>query len=83
MGTLLCVLAGYETSSTSNTTCVKPGFRPYRDWADDYSRLKLRDTSGIAVEHVVGQGGTLQPVLLTEHTYEIPVSAKAPPDTFI
>ena len=73
-------MVGYETSSTTNTTCVKPGFRPYRDWAANYSRLKLRDTSGIAVKHVVEQNGTLQPVLLTEHTYEIPVSAKAPPD---
>ena len=61
-----CVL-GYETASATNTSCVKPVFRPYRGWAANYSRLQLQDTRrGIAAGRNTSDGMS---VLLTGHTY--------------
>ena len=47
---------GYESVTNAVNTCVKPKFRPYKEWtdSDDQAELKLPAT------------------LLTEHTYKIP-----------
>ena len=47
---------GYEPHTSAVNTCVKPTFRPYKEWtdSDDQAELKLPAT------------------LLTEHTYKIP-----------
>ena len=70
-----CVL-GYETTSETNATCVKPEFRPHRHWKANYSRLRLQDTRGIAIAH--DTGGTDAPILLTGHSYEIPAPRLEP-----
>jgi len=66
---------GFETASATNTTCVKPDFGPYRGWAANYSRLRLRDTRGSAIER---NASTDALVLLTEHTYTIPAPQLEP-----
>ena len=63
-----CVL-GYETSGADDSTCIKPGFRPYREWASLKSELKLQDTNGFVVEPDTSTNKT---VILTGHTYTIP-----------
>ena len=64
-----CVL-GFETVSATNTSCVRPAFRPYRGWAANHSRLRLQDTRrGL----VVGRNASDDvSILLTGHTYTTP-----------
>ena len=73
-----CVL-GYETTSALNTTCVKPGFKPYRGWLADYSRLWPHDTHGLPAK---GSARTAErtstPALLAQHTYTIPAPRLEP-----
>ena len=73
-----CAL-GYETAGADNKTCVKPTFRPHKDWVANYSRLQLRDTRGTAAETdaaTVNTTGTL--VLHAGHTYTIPAPQLEP-----
>ena len=68
-----CTL-GYETTSADNTNCTKPEFRPSREWAPDYSLLRLQDTSTASITHS-GQADALTAntsLLMTGHTYTIP-----------
>ena len=70
-----CVL-GYETASATNTSCVKPAFRPYRGWAANYSRLRLEDTRrGVAIGPDASTGVS---ILLTGHTYTTPAPRLEP-----
>ena len=64
-----CVL-GYQTTSTSNTTCIMPDFRPYRGWASssDHTKLQIQDARGTAFDQA---NETSTPILLTGHTYTI------------
>ena len=73
-----CVL-GYETaSSTKNTSCVKPPFRPYRGWSANHSWLRLQDTlRGTAAVRNASTGVTVA-TLLTGHTYSIPAPQLEP-----
>lgn len=71
-----CIL-GYETTSASNTTCIKPGFRPYRGWAtsSEHTNLQIQDMHGRAVEQDYAIN---TPVLSTGHTYMIPAPLLEP-----
>ena len=65
-----CVL-GYETTSETNATCVKPAFRAHRGWAGSESNIQLQplDSRGDVVLHGA-DAETL--TLLMDHTYTIP-----------
>ena len=73
---------GYETTGADNTTCVKPGFRVHKGWADspERTRLTLQDRSGGEIEHTVS-GNT--PILATQHTYQIPAPTLEPKRMFV
>ena len=62
---------GYESDPTAVNTCVKPEFRPNKEWAnsEDQAALKLQDTTGATIKIDAATGTT---TLLTEHTYKIP-----------
>ena len=62
---------GYESDPTAVNTCVKPEFRPYKEWAgsEDQAALELQDTAGATIQI---DANTDTATLLTEHTYKIP-----------
>ena len=71
---------GYETVSATNSTCVRPAFRPYGEWRPDYASLALRDTQpGSAIENDAHRQDALQ-IILTGHTYTIPAPMLEPKD---
>ena len=63
---------GYETASATNTTCVRPEFRPHSGW--DQSHLQLRSMTGA----ILNNTGTATPILLANHTYTIPAPMLEP-----
>ena len=73
-----CVL-GYETTSATDTTCVKPAFKPYRGWASspERARLTLQDVLGVETEQGLGDGAGTR-VLLSAHTYTVPAPLLEP-----
>ena len=70
-----CVL-GFEVSSSSNTTCVQPEFRPFNGWegSSDQVELRLRGMDDV----VLADTDAATPTLLTEHTYTIPAPKLEP-----
>ena len=62
---------GYEAISADNATCVKPEFRPHREWwaSEERVQLQLQDTRGVAVKGDTGAGML---TLLTDQAYTIP-----------
>lgn len=71
-----CVL-GYEMSSATNTTCVKPEFRPHSGW-EGSSGQALLQLQGIDGGVLNGTDANTPPILLTEHTYTIPAPMLEP-----
>ena len=71
-----CVI-GYETNSTDDT-CVKPEFRPYRGWntSVNRNRLQIQDVDNSTTVQLDNETNT--PILLTEHTYMIPAPLLEP-----
>ena len=75
-----CVL-GYETASASNNTCVKPEFRPHKEWATSSDRIQLQfqDAQGTAIELDTDSSTRVDySVLLTDRTYTIPAPLLEP-----
>ena len=74
-----CVL-GYERTSDTNATCVKPGFRAHRGWGGGKSDAQLQphDARGNVVKNDAGADTF---ALLTKHTYTIPAPALEPKET--
>ena len=72
-----CIL-GYETNSTDDTTCIKPKFRPYREWEASAERqgLELQDANGITVKP--DESNSTLVTILTEQTYTIPAPKLVP-----
>ena len=68
-----CAL-GYEATSASNVTCVKPAFGPYKGWAADLARAPLQ---------LQGKGGanTNTTTLEAGRTYTIAAPALDPKET--
>ena len=69
---------GYETTSTSDTTCIQPEFRPHKGWADSSDRtlLKIPDTQRADGDEA--KASTNTPVLLTGQTCTIPAPRLEP-----
>ena len=77
---------GYETTSATNTTCIKPPFRPYRGWevSTERARLQLQDIRDIAIEYANStNNSTGVPILFAEHTYTIPAPQLDKDDLFV
>ena len=75
-----CVL-GYETTSSTDNTCVKPRFRPFKDWesSDARAELQLQSTQGNMTRVATssdGESGT--PTILRGFEYSIPAPKLEP-----
>ena len=77
-----CIL-GTEIASASNTTCIRPAFRPYSGWdgSSEQAQLRLLDKSGDTIQVDRGNGtGANASILLARHTYNIPAPKLSPKD---
>lgn len=75
-----CAL-GYETTSPTNATCVKPeSFRPHKAWpsSPEKARLKIFNMHNVAVDGPKDGFGESVPELLTGQEYTVPAPSLEP-----
>ena len=70
---------GYETTSTNDTTCVTPKFKPYRGWDESTDRKLLQpvlqDPRGVPIKRTDGSDTF---ALSTSNSYTIPAPKLEP-----
>ena len=72
-----CVL-GYETTSTNDTTCIQPEFRPHKGWAASSGSDLLEIQDAQRANGIERGASTSTPILLTGQTYTIPAPLLEP-----